>query len=106
MSEKQVTEVVIDGRAITLTGDAEAEYMQAIADYVNGKIRELQEGANYNRQTAEDRRLMLLLNIADDYYQEKKRADVLEHKNAGMEDDIDNLRHELVRERMQREGNG
>ena len=104
MAERKYTEVVIDGRAITLSGDEDTEYMQEIASYVNGKIRELQGGGNYNRQSNEDRRLMLLLNIADDYYQEKKRADVLEHKNAGLEDDIDNLRHELVRERMQREG--
>ena len=104
MANKNYTEVVIDGRAITMGGSADAEYMQQIAEYINGKIEELKAGANYNRQTSEDKRTMLLLNIVDDYYREKKRADLLERKMESMEDDIDNLRHELVRERMQREG--
>ena len=60
MAERKYTEVVIDGRAITLSGDEDTEYMQEIASYVDGKIRELQEGGNYNRQSNEDRRLMLL----------------------------------------------
>ena len=102
MAEEQITKVEIDGREITLTGD-EAPYMEKVAAYVNGKIQELRTSANYNRQTGEDRRLMLLLNIADDYFREKQRREDLEQELLRMEEESDDLRHELVKKQMQRE---
>ena len=80
MAEYLRDTVVIDGREVVITGSDDAEYLQEIAAYINGKIEELRRGGNYGRQTAEDRRLMLLLNIADDYYREKKRADEMEER--------------------------
>ena len=103
MAEERIAKVEIDGREITLTGD-ETAYMEMIAAYINGKIEELKKGGNYNRQTGEDRRLMLLLNIADDYYREKQRREETERQLARVEEDMDNLRHELVKKQMQREG--
>lgn len=96
--------VEIDGRRVAITGSDDGAYLQEIADYINGKIEELRRGGNYGRQTAEDRRLMLLLNIADDYYREKKRADEMEDRFAEMEEQVDHLRLELVHHQMKRSG--
>lgn len=93
-------QVVIDGRQIAVSGSEDAAYLQQIALYINNKIEELKKGGNYGRQNAEDRRLMLLLNIADDYYREKQRADELEDQMARMEEQVDHLRLELVHHRM------
>ena len=103
MAEERTAKVEIDGREITLTGD-ETAYMEKIAAYINGKIEELKRGGSYNRRTGEDRRLMLLLNIADDYFREKQQREEAERQLARMEEDMDNLRHELVKKQMQKEG--
>ena len=104
MAEKQYTEVTIDGRTITMGGTEDVVYMQRIAAYVDDKIAECRSSAGYNRQTPEDKRTMLLLNIADDYFRAKTKAEELESRVEELEEDLDKLRHELVHQRIRKEG--
>ncbi len=100
MEERMTDKIVIDGRQIAVSGSDDAAYLQQIADYINGKIEDLRKNGNYGRQTPEDRRLMLLLNIADDYYQANKRAEEAEAQLWEMEEKVDSLRLELVHRQM------
>ncbi|MCU0846780.1 MAG: cell division protein ZapA [Spirochaetes bacterium] len=62
--------VEIYGHSYTINGEAPAEYIQQIADYVDKKMREVSSanpGYNLN-QTA----ILVALNIADEYFQMKK----------------------------------
>lgn len=103
MSETNCTEVVIGGKSFRLSGSEDSAYMQEVASYLNRKIGEMESSPGWRRLPADERHMMLLLNLADDYFREKKHSEMLESKAEGMEDDIDDLRHELVRERMQNE---
>ncbi len=103
MREKIYTNVTIAGRTYTLGGYEEAEYLQRISAYINSKIGALQETPGYTRQSVDTRTLLLEMNMADDYFKERRRADMLEERVENMEKEIDSLKHELVAEQMKRE---
>ena len=102
MSEEKSVHVMIDGQLIEVSGEDVAT-MQQIADYINRKIRELKETGSYNRQSGVDKHRLLLLNVANDYFREKQRVRELEAQLSDMEDVMEQLRRELVRERMRQE---
>lgn len=103
MSEEKYTEVTVGGRTYRMSGSEDSSYLQEVASYLNGKISEMETNPGWRRLPADERNLMLMMNLADDYFREKNRCEMLESKTESMEDDIDDLRHELVRERMQNE---
>ena len=49
MAVKNTTQVLIDGKIITLGGYESPEYLQKVAAYLNQKISELSQSAGYNR---------------------------------------------------------
>ncbi|MCS6985204.1 MAG: cell division protein ZapA [Leptospiraceae bacterium] len=73
MAETQLTttRVEILGRPYTLKGDVDPQYMVQLADYVNGRLRELRQIA----PQADFQRLVLLLclNLADEIFELRKR---------------------------------
>ena len=52
MAVKNTTQVLIDGKIITLGGYESPEYLQKVAAYLNQKISELSQSAGYNRLSA------------------------------------------------------
>ncbi|MCD8330207.1 MAG: cell division protein ZapA [Lachnospiraceae bacterium] len=103
MMEKRYTEVTIDGRTYTLGGFEEEVYLQKIATYINSKLGALRETRGFMRQSVDYRNLLLEMNMADDYFREKKRADVMEARMESLEREIDDLKHRLVAEQLRRE---
>ena len=77
-SSKNYTEVIIDGKVFTLSGFESEEYLQQVSTYLNHKISECASSEGYGRQSAETRNILLALNIADDYFKEKKQSIALE----------------------------
>ena len=77
MSSKNDTEVILDGKIYTLSGYESEEYLQKVASYINNKINEFKEAEGYSRLTADMQKVLLELNIADDYFKAKKQADSL-----------------------------
>jgi cell division protein ZapA len=67
---KSVT-VTIFGQEYTLRGDAEAEYVQKVAAYVDRKMREVGD----NSQLASTAKVAILaaVNIADELFRERQR---------------------------------
>jgi cell division protein ZapA (FtsZ GTPase activity inhibitor) len=61
-------EVVIGGKVITLSGSESEEYIQKVASYINNKISEYNNVDSFRRQSADMQNILLLLNIADDYF--------------------------------------
>ena len=72
MAVKNTTQVLIDGKIITLGGYESPEYLQKVAAYLNQKISELSQSAGYNRLSVDTKHTLLALNIADDYFKSKK----------------------------------
>lgn len=75
MADKTDTEITIAGRKYTLSGVASEEYLKQVADYLNRKIHEMSDDMSYWKLNGEMKTLMLQLNLADDYFKEKERAD-------------------------------
>ena len=58
----------------------------------------------FSKQSADYQQLMLLLNIADDYFKAKENADQMEEQKDRMEKETYSLKHELVSTQMKLDG--
>ena len=89
MDTKNYTQVLIDGKIYTLGGTEDEAYLQKAASYVNEKIATMYAIPGFSKQSADYQQLMLLLNIADDYFKAKETY---------------SLKHELVSTQMKLDG--
>ena len=85
MDTKNYTQVLIDGKIYTLGGSEDEAYLQKAASYVNEKITTMHALPGFSKQSADYQQLMLLLNIADDYFKTKETADQMEEQRDRME---------------------
>jgi len=96
MSSKTDIEVLIGGKVYTLSGYESKEYLQKIALYINSKMAELDEMPNYKRLTTDVQRILLELNMADDYHKAKKQIHLME-QDIEEKDKLEyDLKHELI----------
>ena len=96
MSSKNKTEVLIDGKIITLSGYESEEYLQKVATYINSKLAEFKKVDGFTHQSKENRSLMLELNIADDYFKARKQVEMLEEELTVKDKELYDLKHELI----------
>ena len=96
MSAKTDTEVIIGGQVLTLSGHESEEYLQKVSTYLNHKLAECANIDGYNRQSAENRSMLLALNIADDYFKAKKQSTALEMDVESKDQELYGLKHELI----------
>mgnify|MGYP003210662710 CR=1 FL=1 len=105
MAVKNTTQVLIDGKIITLGGYESPEYLQKVAAYLNQKISELSQSAGYNRLSVDTKHTLLALNIADDYFKAKSQVDTLaaEIQAGDLKKELEEKRIELEHVRGERE---
>ena len=103
MNQKNYTEVLIDGKIYTLGGMEEEIYLQQVAAYLNEKTGRLKRQHGFLKQSADYQSVMLQLNIADDYFKEQERADVLAEQKAALEKEAYSLKHEMIKTQMKLE---
>ena len=89
-------EVVIGGKVITLSGTESEEYLQKVSSYINNKIAEYNNVDSFRRQPADMQNVLLLLNIADDYFKIKKQMDELANEIEAKDRELYDLKHELI----------
>ncbi len=106
MAVKNTAKVIIGGKIITLGGYESEEYFQKVAAYINNKISELGGLSGYSRQPMETKHTLLSLNIADDYFKAKKQAEIFESDLQQKDQEMYDLKHELITLRMQLEETG
>ncbi len=104
MDTKNYTQVLIDGKIYTLGGNEDEAYLQKAASYVNEKITTMHAIPGFGKQSADYQQLMLLLNVADDYFKAKENADQMEEQKDRMEKETYSLKHELVSTQMKLDG--
>ena len=73
--------VVINNKVYTLSGYEGEDYLQNVATYINGKIAECKTSEEYRRMNVEYQGILLALNIADDYFKAKNKADDVANDN-------------------------
>ncbi|MCD7836758.1 MAG: cell division protein ZapA [Lachnospiraceae bacterium] len=96
MNFKTDTEVAIGGKLFTLSGYESEEYMQKVASYINNKMNEYSKVDSFTRQSMDTQNVLLLLNIADDYFKAKNQISLLEEELQTKEKELYNLKHELI----------
>lgn len=100
MAVKNTAQVVIGGKIFTLGGYESEEYFQKVASYINNKMAELGEMPGYSRQPMETKHTLLSLNITDDYFKAKKQAEIFEQDLQQKDQEMYDLKHELIALRM------
>lgn len=100
MEGKSEVSVVIDGKVYRLSGGSDT-YLQKLASYVDGKIKELKKQTGYNKLSIEYRDILLALNIAEEV---SRLQDEIEEFNQGSRDkeqEIYELKQEIVDNKLQ-----
>ena len=96
MASKNNADVVIGGKVFRVCGYESEEYLQKVANYINGKIAEYTKEDSFRRMSPEMRANILYLNIADDYFKAKKLGDSLSEEIESKDKEIYDLMHELI----------
>lgn len=96
MSSKNYIDVVIDGKIYNIGGFESEAYLQKVASYINNMIQEFKQNENYRMQKVDMQRILLEINIANDYFKAKKQADLLESDLELKEKEVYDLKHELI----------
>ena len=96
MAVKNTTQVLIDGKIITLSGYESPEYLQKVASYINQKIGELSQLQGYNRLSVDTKHTLISLNVADDYFKAREQAEMLEEDMEAKDAESYELRSELA----------
>ena len=87
----------------TLSGYEGEDYLQNVATYINNKIAECKTSEEYRRMNTEYQGVLLALNIADDYFKAKSRADEAGNDNTDKEQQLYELRHEVIESQIKHE---
>ena len=96
MASKNYIDVIIDGKIYNIGGFESEAYLQKVASYINNMIMEFKQNENYSMQKMDMQRILLEINIANDYFKAKKQADLLENDLEIKEKEVYDLKHELI----------
>lgn len=96
MSSKNYIDVIIDGKIYNIGGFESEAYLQKVATYINNMILEFKQNESYRMQNMDMQRILLEINIANDYFKAKKQADLLEGDLELKEKEVYDLKHELI----------
>ena len=103
MSSKNKTEVLIAGKIFTLSGYESEEYLQKVATYINNQVAEFKKLEGYNRQSKDNKSMLLELNIADDFFKAKTQVEMLEEELSEKDKELYEMKHELIGVQMKLE---
>ena len=96
MSSKNYIDVIIDGKIYNIGGFESEAYLQKVATYINNMILDFKQNENYRMQNMDMQRILLEINIANDYFKAKKQDDLLEGDLELKEKEVYDLKHELI----------
>ncbi len=92
-------EVTIAGRSFKLTG-YDPEYLKKVADYINAKHEDCNSSESFKKISWDLQSLFLQLNIADDYFAAQAEIEELKKELEKKDNEIYDLKHELVTSQM------
>ena len=96
MKKRTDIDVIINNKRYTICGYESEEYLQKIANYINGKFSELREQDNYRMLDADMKAVLMQINIADDFFKVKKQLDDAEINSTSNGNEIFRLKSEIV----------
>ena len=96
MSSKNYVDVIIDGKIYNIGGFESEAYLQKVATYINNMIQDFKQNESYRMQNMDMQRILLEINIANDYFKAKKQADMLEGDLELKQKEVYDLKRELI----------
>ncbi|MFA9463712.1 MAG: cell division protein ZapA [Velocimicrobium sp.] len=96
MRTKNDIEVIINNRKYTLSGYESDGYLQSVATYINGKYEEFKMMNAFNKLELDMRNVLIQLNIADDYFKARSKAEELDKKIEKKKEEMFEMKHELI----------
>lgn len=102
-SPKTDAKVIIGGKVYTLSGYESEEYIQKVASYINGKLEDLEKQEGYSHLSNDLQKLLIEINLADDYFKMKKQVETLNEDIQSREKELYDIKHELVTTQMKLE---
>lgn len=102
-TDKCETTVTIAGKSYTLTSTESNDYMQRVASYVNSRLEEYKKVDSYRRLPADTQSVLVLLNIADEYFKSRQQVDQLNEDLERRDKDLYDVKHNLVTEMSKNE---
>ena len=103
MANKVVIAVVFNVKLYSLSGYEGVDYLQNVSTYINGKFAESKTSDQYRRMNTEYQGILLALNIADDYFKAKNQADSMVTEDSNKEQQLYDLRHEVIESQIKLE---
>lgn len=94
--EKNITEVVIAGKIISVGGEEDAAYMTEVAAFINHKLMEIKKTPSYRKLSSELKQILLGMNLADEYFREKKKNRILESELELTKEEVYELKHKII----------
>lgn len=88
MKEAKPVKVVIDSEVYELASDENPEYVQMVATYIDGKIKEIYKKRNNIYINTKLKSLFISLNIADDLFKERKNTETIKKENKDLNDSL------------------
>ncbi len=74
--------------------------MQKVAAYINNKLNEYNKMDSFKHQPVDTQHMLMLLNIADDYFKAKNQQELREQELRAKENELYDLKHELIATQM------
>ena len=103
MDSKVDAEVLIGGKVYTLSGYESEEYFQKVASYINNKMAEYGKMDSFKKLPLDMQNVLMQINIADEYFKAKKQISDLEEELQVKENELYDLKHELISTQMKLE---
>lgn len=96
MATKNNVQVLIGGKIYNLGGYESDEYLQKVAGYLDQRIAEVSQDDKSKYQSYDMKRVLVELNIADDYFKAKKQAELLEEEIRAKDKELYDIKHEMI----------
>lgn len=100
MTEKTDVQVIIDNKVLTISGYESEDYLQRVAMYINNKIADFNKVDGFKFASKDIQHRLIEVNITDDYFKEKERADKLDADLTAKQNELYDMKHDIINKDM------
>lgn len=103
MATKNNVQILVEGKIYTLSGYETDGYLQMVAGYLDQKITEVNQNEKGRLLPYDKKRVLVELNIADDYFKAKKQVELLEEEIHAKDKELYDIKHEMIALQLKQE---
>lgn len=100
MDKKNSAEVLINGKAYTISGYESTAYLHKVAAYLNDMEDQMIHSEGYRRLSNDEKQLLKNMNLADAYFKTLEAKEGMEKDMEQMEKELYSLKHDLIEAKL------